>query len=61
MGNIKRLNKRNVDLFLRVAENTRSESWLLLSFFLSSSLSFVLSPLETVSRVSNNIRGKYLR
>lgn len=61
MGNIKRLNKRNVDLFLRVAESTRSESWLLLSFFLSSSLSFVLSPLETVSRVSNNIRGKYLR
>lgn len=57
MGNIKRLNKRNVGLFLRVAESRE----LVPSFFLFSSLSFVSSPLEIVSRVSNNIRGKYLR
>lgn len=61
MGNIKRLNKRNVGLFLRVAESTPSESWLPLSFFLSSPLSFVSSPLETVPRASNNIRGKCQR
>lgn len=44
MGNIKRLNKRNVGLFLRVAESTPSESWsppsFFLSFFLRRSLSF---------------------
>lgn len=57
MGNIKRLNKRNVGLFLRVAESRE----LVPSFFLFSSLSFVSSPLEIVSRVSNNIRGKCLR